>query len=453
MNSFRLATRHGRVGLRLSVASSINSRRIITSGRGVTHIIFGLLDGTLGCAPTNNSVFMSLGSRSKGFHLSIQSANGNVSRRRTNGVFRHFFRTGKTTDNANVNLTLIGSFMRLRRNRTHMRDRLNGKSSFVIIVPHRRRSGSLIVRASVSGISGSMGASLSRDGALVDRPRLRCVGSKREGDKGMRRLLDRRTGGPAILIVSSGGSVHRCRRALLRSSCVILRTTSNGRKLSITGGRIPSLIVYSIVVPIVSNLRFARGLGARATASRVPIVVLATGGLRRRHTRNCRRNTSSCVAGPFRDGMLLTHVRGLLGRHGLLGRLFRNAPRTRLRVTSSRLRSHSGRFVGRLRTVVRGGLSSDRFNIRGVNGRVNLDHIRLCHGIGTVANSSIMSLLHGTHLTGTGHLLRSHDVDISRMTCSINFSTPSCFAGYFGSRCNVLPKSMKGMWCSVVWLA
>lgn len=83
-----------------------------------------------------------------------------------------------------------------------------------------------------------------------------------------------------------------------------------------------SLIILSLVLPSVSNVRIYRGVhnGGGGVAGGIPVVVLATGNSAASHMLNLRVNTSSCVTGPFRPHRLLTHVHTIVHHRRRPGR-------------------------------------------------------------------------------------------------------------------------------------
>lgn len=340
----------------------------------------------------------------------ITSANSKVSIQRVQRVFSHFCRVSIGRTNSNVNLTLTGTFIRLRNKIVAISDIRKGKAIFAISVPVR-----VIRRRSMSQVRRPRAARP----AIIRR--LRRARARRE-------LPSR--GGRYVLVVSSGTSMHNCIGSLLGRRCAIVRTTSKRTKLGGTVGCIPSTVVYSIVVPIVSKLRYYEGLGVRLRASRVPIVLLATYSLSRRQVRKFRYKTSSCVSGPFGSGLLLIHLQGLVSGRGQLGRFFKSG----VALSGRSMDRISGKFIRHFERLVRTGLASSRLDIRRLNDGVKLDEIRLCHGVGSLAGCSPGRLIHVTELGGTTSLLTSSRGAVSRVACRMNFASPSCFAGYCG-RC------------------
>lgn len=381
--------------------------------RGLRQVCFGLLSGTFGFAPRGKGIAIHLSTRrgrKRGFfHFAMTGANDLVSTRRVYDVFSHFCGVSVRRTKSNVKLTLIGTFIRVRNNAVRMRDSRQRKAVFAMRLP----------MYGYASITSALSLRMSRRSLPIRFSRSR-----------RRRRPNCSSSEVSMLVVSSGTSVHSCIRKLLGTRCSIVRTTGNSRNVQGTVGCIPSLVVSSIVVPNVSNVRYYHQLGDRLRAYRVPIVLLATYSLSRRHVRNCSNKTSSCVSGPFDSRLLLTHVHGLVSSRRQLGRFF-NSQRA---LTGRSVYSLSGSFIRGFGGVVRRGVDSSKLGMRSLKGSVKLDHIRLCHGVGSLAGCTPGRLLHVTHLGQTTSLLTSSRLAITRVTCRINFASPSCFAGYCGRR-------------------
>lgn len=97
-----------------------------------------------------------------------------------------------------------------------------------------------------------------------------------------------------------------------------MMTRNNLRNLELLrgGGSAYSLVVLSIVVPSVGKFRMLRGV---QRGGGIPILVLATGDSRRSGISNLQLKTSSCLAGPFKVGRLVTHIGSLVQHCAALG--------------------------------------------------------------------------------------------------------------------------------------
>lgn len=412
-------------GVRFSMLYGPRSVVNCFSASGLSGVLCGLLSGTTGCGGRNNCVRIALVcTRSESFiQLRMGSGNDNVSGSGRGDLFGQFCRKscqGFGAVNANVNLSLMGSLIRLRKKDVRIRDRRNQKARFVIALP---MSHSCFGRRRVS-----------RRTMLPMRGAIACL--RRRGTRG---IITRGPGTRAVLIIRSGRRLLRLVIQLLGHRCGIRATRGNRRTIAILSGRSVSLVISSIVVPMVSNVRFYEYIGGGLRLDRVPIVLLATGGGRRSHTRTCRIKTSTFVDGPFGLTILRTHVHGLLGcgRHGTRsfgGRLIFRVGRLSCADVSRSFVRHTVSYMGhRLRSS---SFSRPRF-IR----RVNADGSALCGGLGSLAKLGASTFVHGVHLGTTYHVVRrgKDSIHISSLTCTINFGSPGCFDSYFGGRFNVLP--------------
>lgn len=109
-----------------------------------------------------------------------------------------------------------------------------------------------------------------------------------------------------MLIMSSRGPVSSVVGfGLAGRNCSIFATFSNRRTLTRFTGINPSVVLLSLVLPGVSNLRIYQRVHG---ADSIPVVVLATGSSRVSGILKLRLNTSSCIAGPFSGQRLITHM-------------------------------------------------------------------------------------------------------------------------------------------------
>ncbi len=127
--------------------------------------------------------------------------------------------------------------------------------------------------------------------------------------------------------------------------------------------RLPSLVLLSVVLPNRSNLSILGGLHSAATATSLPIVLLATGKDRCSGIINLSDKTSSCIAGPFNVVRLLTqvgtvlhHTRGAgpsVTRRFRVNRLCMYPTRRTIEIGNDRISLACGRFR-LLRLLLRG---------------------------------------------------------------------------------------------------
>lgn len=244
--------------------------------------------------------------------MQIRSDNIKVPRDGLSRVFRHFSRTSGTHNTccrkANVKLTLSGRVVDLRRKRVCTRDPRKGKTIFAVRLRLNGR------RCGPSRISFCVNK------RAIDIPRTRSISTSTNGRDRRRGRRPISSSLPAILVMRSGGSLYGVLGLRLRSGFGVCVTGSNIRKLG--GMRLcrPSVMIASRVVPGVSKVRVLRHVHGSFRVDRVPIVVLATGNGSRTGAGTVDVKTGTCVVGPFDGSCLMTHVRRLLGRHGLFHR-------------------------------------------------------------------------------------------------------------------------------------
>lgn len=123
------------------------------------------------------------------------------------------------------------------------------------------------------------------------------------------RVVDRH-----VLLISSRPSVLRfigC--ALIGRNCRMFATRGKTRTLGTTTRRHPRLVLLSVVVPIVSKTRAYHTVHRSPRLHSAVIIFLSTLNRRRRRLTNFNIKTSSCLAGPVGVGLLIDHIRTVLG--------------------------------------------------------------------------------------------------------------------------------------------
>lgn len=420
----------GRLGQGPRVSFYLRVRRrsvsLFFSGRMMAVVLSGLVSGTVGCA-RGKAVALKLRRIIQGgvrrARVDIDSANFNVTPSTLPRVFSHCCRRKdrRRTSKANVNLTLMGGLMILRRKRVEIRDSLGIKDAFCIDLLASGACPRILRTSSARGASS-------------------------RGSRGRRGVRPIRDNGHVLLVIRSGESVYSCVMRSFSSSFRIEATTGNRRNLRRTLNYVPSVVIDSVVVPIVGNVIVYQGLGRSLHADRVPVVLLATGSSLRSGRRKCRMNTSSCLAGPFDTALLRDHVRGLLRSHGLLTRHF-GAGSVLVSGHTTMARSVgglSGRFLRGVGGLVRSHLSSRGVSVNCLSSTVYVDGSALCQGVGTLAKLSAGRCVHGVGVRCTRHLLLRKGCGVSRITFGIKVGDAICFHRYFGSRFNVTPSSCLG---------
>lgn len=127
----------------------------------------------------------------------------------------------------------------------------------------------------------------------------------------------------AVLIVRSRTRAHGVFLGYLRfRKFRTLKTDSNAAKMTLTRRRRPSLMIYSVVVPSVSNCKILSTLHGAPRATTVPLVFLATGIAVTSLHQNVSLKTSSCLAGPYAIRRFLTTVGAHLRHRRRLSTLF-----------------------------------------------------------------------------------------------------------------------------------
>ncbi len=278
--------------------------RVRTSPNGLRGVFSGLLSGTCGRAPGSNCLSVSFsGSNPSGIIVGILGDKRNVSSSGLPCVFSHFFADRSCSGcSSNINLSCIGSLIRLRSKAVTTCSRRNGCARFDVYLPRERRGN--------KGIR-SRGSRLERCSASVfPRPILGVRGSKPSISG---RLCKRLTTRAAVLVISSSGSVERVLISCFSHDCRILRTCDNRVTTRVIRRGGISVIVDSIVLDKkVSNFRLYHCLGGSVRADRVEIVLAAILSRRSCGCRNCETNTSSCIIGPFDFSLLRLEIEGVV---------------------------------------------------------------------------------------------------------------------------------------------
>lgn len=387
------------------------------SERKLAGVVDGLLAGTVGCSRA--CVHVELCSRNRELLLSMYGSNLIVPMRVHRRVFGPFVRCGANAlhsiPNANVKLTLTHSLTRLRRNALYVRSSVRG-GYFLLSLPLGRRRAITVRR----GRPMANKRSSRRDNTNATLRRRQC----------------------ALLIIRSDLRVRTFIIGRLSSRCHILATIGKIRTLGILGRRAMGLIVSSVVVPRVSKLRLYRRLGSRLSCDRVPVVLLATGAALRTGVRKVGLKTSMCVRGPFSIRCLGIYITGLLGGHRGLQTSFIGSPF--IRANDVTVAGTSRSFLGALGRIIITGVRGPSFYLSSVTDLLGVDQSDLGQGVGNVLSVAPGSCVHLRQLGGTTRLLGRKRYGVGRIYCVANFGAPSCFAGYFRGRFNVLPGSFIG---------
>lgn len=394
-------------------------REVVTtvSGRTVAGMLDGLLGGTLGC--THRAVVVSLFRSKTSFAIHIIDSKRGVPRTSDRRVFRPFCRMrggGSAIQvKMNVKLPLTHSLTALRGNELCLSVR-RPRGAFILAVPlggrrmERRVRG--IIRRGVRMLSRRASARASR------------------------------VGNCALLLMRSGRDVESFVFRQLRTLFAMRATIGKRRTLSVLHDGRVSLIVDSVVVPIVGNCRLYGRVGTSVSLYRVPIVFLATGGSLRDGVGKLGVKTRTCIRGPFSFGCLGARVLSLLdgqeGRH----RTFSGHPFFPIR--GVRVGGTSRRFVGGIVGIVRRGVSSRGFGIRHVTSVLYVDHSDLLEGVGVLFGLSPVSFVQLVHLGGTTRLVRRNGCHVKSVYCVMKVGSSSCFDGLFLGRFKVAPGRFRG---------
>lgn len=133
--------------------------------------------------------------------------------------------------------------------------------------------------------------------------------------------------------MSSDDAVQRAmRRVLSNRNCRTASVNGPLGTLNLLFRLRPSLVLYSVTVPRLSNCRLYTVLHRTDTFHRAPVIVLANGSNFLSQIGTQVINTGSCLAGPFNPNRLLTLIRGCINPNspshphpsGLLTRTLRN---------------------------------------------------------------------------------------------------------------------------------
>lgn len=392
-------------GVDCDLATPRRSMFVSFSCSGVHGVYAGVLSGTFGFAPGGKDVSLSVTMENAGLRLAFASANYNVRSRTGRGVFREFCRSngGRSGGkNDNVKLRVISRCMGVRRNAIYIESGRPYNSMFLVTLPLRRGDGR--------------------------------AGGKRPIRKPR---VGRRSRPFAVLLMSSGCSFLGFLSRDLTERCRMLGTAGKGRTLGMLRGRSVSLIIDSVVVPRVSNLRLYSAVGGSVHCSRVPVVLLATGTDRRRRLRKLDINTSSCVAGPFGVRILGLHVGGVvrvgIGHRRVFGRS------VGVRPDHVAVAPLSRRLIRGTVRVMRSGVDRARFSIRRLTDDLGVSHDCFCGGVVGVAKGGPVRFVEAVHVGHTRRLLARDRVRISRVTCALKCGSPGVFSGRFGRRFGVDP--------------
>lgn len=256
------------------------------------------------------------------------------------------------------------------------------------------------------------------------------------------------SGHPGVLVMSSSARIIRCLHALLTSSCHVVCHFSTRDTLGTAERRRPDLVLDSIIVPKVDNCSLYGRVGRSVRLYRVPIVLMATGAAARGRIRNLGDKTSTCIAGPFAPGILLTVVGSRLAGHRGTGAVLAGTARASGGIRRM-LSPRSGLFVSRLCRVVRRRLTGSRLSIGGMAGLVRVSHAGLCCGIGKLAKRGPDIFFGACGLGHTTALVIRNGCGVSRVTCVAKFGALSRFSADFGGRFKYAPDRCDGGACWV----
>lgn len=392
--------------------------------------VHGLLSGTFGCASPGKGIVFGVGhvrvSKCSFYDVVVSSANGKVPRRLQKEVFRSFVaKRGAPlfSGGMNVNLHVIGGAVSLRRNAIGLSDALKGNDAFALLVP---RKGTRFTRSQCR---------------VINTPRVRRCTLPLPMVRTRKRRSGPSGGGASLLIVRSGRRVQRCIYSLFYGSCTMCRTTGNRRKISITVDGVPSLVVSSVVVPMGSKFAYYQRLHRRPQATRVPVLVLATGTRSTSILRTSGVNISSCVVGPFGPRMLGTGIQGLVLRQRHLGEVCAGAlvlGRRRDRPRTSKGGTPSS-FVRRVVRIVRTGLTGRGFGMGVLTRRLGVDRPALCEGVGRHDRLTTVSVVQDMQVDGTTSLVVRGECSVRRVTRVMKCDSAHALQGRFARRFKISP--------------
>lgn len=243
--------------------------------------------------------------------------------------------------------------------------------------------------------------------------------------------------------MSSSARITRCLGTLLSPICGIIYHFSTSDTFGTVDRRTPSLMLDSMIVPKEGNCSLYQRVGRSLRLYRVPIVLMATGTAMRGRIRNLGANTSTCMAGPFRPGCLLTLVGSRLGGHRGIHDLLDHSARAS-RVRRGILSPRSGAFVARLCRLVRGRLSGPRLSITHVARLLGVSHAGFCCGMGKLANRGPDMFFGACGLGHTTGLVGRKGCAVSRVTSVAKFDALSRFSADFGGRFKTAPDRCDG---------
>lgn len=408
-------------------------------------VLDGVLSGTCQRVSCSNSVRFAMGADAVGkgsFYLfAVRSSKGRVVRR-SSIVFLKSSGCGPPDGQLRprLNVRVVGAAVLTRRNSVRVARRGGGKAQIILCVPLNGRR-----------LGGSRGMYFVRPRAVV-RSSSGTVVATRSGER--RRVTGDVATGPVsgpragcgLLIIRSRTSVHLCLEMLFSTACGVVVTRGKRRKMEVTHGRVPSLMVASIVVPIVGNFRYYHVLGRSLGAYRVPVVLLATLASSRGVIGKVRLKTSSCVLGPFGPRVLHAGMGHLVGDQARLGQVCAGLLVPSVAIGNSRRRGARAvvvrsPFVARVLGVMGRGLRGPRFGIGGLTRVLGVDRPALCEGMGRLAGFAVVRLMEKIQLGHSTRLLEDHGCGIRRMTRVINCGSVPAFEGRFISFCNAAPSA------------
>lgn len=276
----------GRLALDYDVSTRL-SKHFVDSPLHVQRVMGGLLSGTIGFA-TGNDVTLGVACRSSDIHVRIISANGNVTPNSHRGVFRRFAQLPKTRNRRNfkLKLSVMRGLIALLRKSVDIRDALNRKDHFVIVLPLCPIK-PIAKRGQRKGISSISAASRTNRSKMVTSPGL----------------------GHILLVSSSQVRLTLATTVLRRRNVRTIYYRRPSRLVRRLHATAFSILLASIRVPTVGNfslLGLLHTSGVPRTHA-VPMVTIATQDrVGRRSFR--RRNFTKYLRGPFAMGRLLAVV-------------------------------------------------------------------------------------------------------------------------------------------------
>ncbi len=417
---FRPMAERKQITLQTSIAEGIN---ITADLFKVERICYNLLSNAMKYTPNGGKVNLSVTTNEETVNIQIKDSGKGMSKEDCRHIFERFYQIGNLSNSTGIGLALVKALVEAHHGTISVESTPGAGSTFTVALPRQQMETECKQAVSPTEVSPNVlptteegTVSVRKDGNVFDR------------------ITDPDTlqvDLPTVLVIDDNDDVRLYINDLLRDDYDVKQAANGEEGLAIAMKQVPDIIISDVMMPGIDGLEVCRRIKKTTATSHIPVMLLTARTMEEQRAEGYDCGADAYITKPFSGKVLLARIKNLLSGRNQLKTAYgiSNLPETKRGDADAN-------FIRQLREKILSRLSETDLNVEALSTDMGLSRVQLYRKVKALTGMTPVELLRVTRLKQAERLLLSGETNVTEVSYSVGFSSPSyfirCYKDYFG---------------------